>query len=91
MELEISSKAKSDLKNIYLYSIKNWNTKHVNQYMFGLENVFKLLIKNPNLGISINEILPNSRIISFRSHLVIYQLNSDTLRIDRVLHKNQLP
>ena len=35
--------------------------------------------------------LPNSRIISFRSHLVIYQLNSDTLRIDRVLHKNQLP
>ena len=91
MVVEISEKAQKDLIAIYLYTKTNWSKKQGRNYLFGLERTFKTISKNPNLGMSINDIISNARKLRFESHLVVYQIEEKSIKIDRILHKNQLP
>lgn len=91
MVVEINEKAQKDLIAIHQYTKTYWRKKQGEYYLFGLVRTFKSISKNPNLGMSINDIISNARKLRFESHLVVYQIEEKSIKIDRILHKNQLP
>ncbi|MFT6077313.1 MAG: plasmid stabilization system protein ParE [Myxococcota bacterium] len=46
----IKPSAYKDLKNIYLYSLKEFGTKRADRYVKDLDMAFNKLAKNPKLG-----------------------------------------
>ncbi len=42
--------AKQDLKNIWLYSFKNWGAEQADCYFDELNSAFALITENPELG-----------------------------------------
>ena len=86
MKIEISSRARLDLREIYLYTISHWSNDQGKMYLMGIENMFGLLKSNPHLGMSINSIIENSRYVKYESHFIIYQISKNKIMIDRILH-----
>jgi len=78
-------KARSDLKEIWLYSYENWGIKIADQYLDDLETGFQMIARNPDVGTSCDHISKGLRKLPVKRHLVVYRTTSEEVRIIRVL------
>ena len=78
--------AKQDLKNIWLYSFKNWGEKQADCYFDELNAAFALIAENPELGVACDYIREGYRHFHINHHLVFYRVAATKIHIVRVLH-----
>lgn len=81
--------AKTDLKDIALFTQKRWGITQRNIYLKQFDAAFWLLANNPEIGKACDEIRQHYRKFPQGSHVIFYRQNgSQSIRIIRILHKS---
>lgn len=90
VEIEYTEEAITDLKGIFSHIAQDSVTNALN-YIDYLENTIEKLEDNPELGMKCRRkrVRHECRILIIKSHLVIYKLTSDRVKIVRVLRDKQ--
>ena len=83
---EISQEADNDLGDIFDYTVDKFGLEQAIKYVSGLEDVFKNICCNQELGRLRDEIWKGLRSVSKESHTVFYRILEDRIRIVRILH-----
>ncbi len=83
---ELSEIADSDIDAIFDYTEREYGFDKAVGYVSGFEELFSLLLDNPELGRIRSEIRDGLRSIPKDEHIVFYRILSDHIRIVRVLH-----
>jgi len=78
--------AKQDLKNIWLYSFKNWGAEQADCYFDELNSAFALITENPELVFACDYIREGYRQFHINRHLVFYRVTATKIHIVRMLH-----
>lgn len=86
--IKISVKAYEDLENIYDYTLSNWGAKQAENYRRKLDEMFSLLLANPEIGRSILS-RPGYRFFPFLKHTIIYRKMPKAVFIVRVRHGSE--
>jgi len=84
----VSQRAKEDLRQIGLYTQREWGKVQRRKYLSGLDNKFSALSDNPLITPERQEFFPVVRIHQHESHLIIYVLDDLGITILRVLHQS---
>lgn len=87
--LQLTNKAKSDLKDIALFTSRRWGREQRNAYLKQFDEAFWLLAENPDIGKTCDEIRAGYRKFPQGSHVIFYQqIGSQNIQIIRILHKS---
>ena len=87
----LSLEAQSSLKNIRLYSIKNFGINRTRNYLQNIRDRFHELAENPSRG-RIREDLNVGYYSDFvGSHTIYYRINNTHIDIIDVLHQSMEP
>lgn len=88
-QFRLTVAAKNDLKHIAIYTKAQWGAEQRNTYLRQLDNQFKKLALNPDIGKPCEYIKPGYRKSSTGSHIVFYTCEpSGLVNIIRILHRN---
>ena len=90
-QLVIAPAAKTDLKDIYQYGLRQWGQNQSESYLEYIKEQFWTLTEQPLIGVDRSELLPGARSLPIESHTLFYRVTPDTLEIIRVLHDRQDP
>ncbi|MDZ7790983.1 MAG: type II toxin-antitoxin system RelE/ParE family toxin [Xanthomonadales bacterium] len=90
-QLVIAPAAKSDLREIYRYGLRQWGQAQAETYLANVKNQFWLLTQQPLMGAERPEVLTDARSLSIESHTVFYRVTANRVEIIRVLHGRQDP
>jgi len=86
---QLTVKAKSDLKDIALFTSRRWGREQRNIYLKQFDESFWLLAENPDIGKTCDEVRDGYRKFSQASHVIFYQqIGSQNIQIIRILHKS---
>jgi len=91
LQLVISPAAKSDLKNIFQFGLRNWGQSQSESYLENLKDHVWNLTEQPLIGIERPELLDNIRSSPVESHMLFYRVLSKQIEIVRILHGKQDP
>jgi len=78
--------AKEDLKNIWIYSQKNWGEIQADKYFDELEAGIALIAENPEIGFACDYIREGYRQYQINRHYIFYRVTSTKIHIVRVLY-----
>lgn len=85
----LTSKAKSDLKIIAVFTYKRWGMQKRNEYLLELDTCFHQLADNPNTGSTCDEIIQGYRKFPQGRHMIFYKETiNKQIQIIRILHQN---
>lgn len=87
MKYELSNLALKDIDSIWEHTMLNWSIRQAEKYYLDIFSEIEFVCKNPEIGISIDEIKPTHRNKLVGSHLIIYKVLNDIIFIDRILHQ----
>ncbi len=90
-QLVITPAAKTDLKEIYQYGLRQWGQAQSDSYFETLKEHFWALTTQPLIGVERPELLTGARSLPIESHTLFYRLTTDTVEIIRILHGRQDP
>jgi len=90
-EYRLSQVARLDLFEIADYTVDTWGMEQANRYLDGLDQCFKRLVENSEMGRPCNQIRPGYRRIDYEKHVVFYRIDEVGVFISRVLHQRMLP
>ncbi|MBO9559435.1 MAG: type II toxin-antitoxin system RelE/ParE family toxin [Caulobacter sp.] len=84
----LSPGAQRDMADIWLYSAQNWGVDRADAYIRALTDAMTLLVEDPSLGVSCENIRTGYRKRLSGSHAIFYRQGRDAIVIMRVLHQN---
>lgn len=87
LNYQLSKLAEIDLENIWIYTFENWSIKQADKYINQIIKQIEKVCSNPEIGKSISEIKSKHRMRKINSHLIIYKIEDEILKIDRILHE----
>jgi len=87
----ISPEAQKSLKNIKIYSIKNFGTKRTKLYLQSIHERFHQLAENPSLGIIRKDLSLGYYSNFVGSHTIYYRVKHTCLEIIDILHQSMEP
>ena len=87
LPFELSNLAKTDLEEIWIYTLNEWSIRQANSYYKLIISKIEEICKNPATGKSIASIKQNHRALQVKSHIIVYQVKDKKILIDRILHK----
>jgi len=90
-QLVIALAAKTDLKDIYQYGLRQWGQSQSESYLENIKEQFWTLTEQPLIGIDRSELLSNTRSLTIESHTLFYRVTPETVEIIRVLRGRQDP
>lgn len=79
-------RADEDLIDIYLYGSQHFGLASAENYFNDIHQAFLFLAENPLVAPEQKAFIPPVRIHRHARHLIIYQIENDSLLIVRVLH-----
>lgn len=88
LTVHIQVLAERDIKNIWLYSFKNWGEAQADKYYDELSKAMNLIAENPHIGIACDYIRKGYRQLHVNRHMIFYRLTAKKIRIVRVLGEN---
>lgn len=91
LTLYVAPEAKTDLKDIYRFGLRQWGKVQSEKYLAQLEDVFWSLTEQPCMGAERHELQNDIRAIVVASHTIFYRVTDIQLQIVRVLHNRQDP
>lgn len=84
--LALRPRAEQDLAEIWDFTQNRWSQAQARSYLQGISSTFDLLLEHPEIARERGEFSPPVRIHPFRSHMIIFMSNDDTVEIVRVVH-----
>ena len=87
----LSRRADDDLDAIYEYTTVNFGSEQARSYLIGLHDRFEELAALPALGRNAERLAPGLRRYPYRSHVVFYVPEGESVLIVRVLHESMEP
>lgn len=82
----LSEIADKDLEDIFDYTMDEFGFDQAEKYLLEIENVFQLLIINPESGKKRDEIKQGLYSFLKDNHIIFYRILDNHIRIVRVLH-----
>jgi toxin ParE1/3/4 len=79
--------ARTDLSDIWDYTLTAWSQDQAVTYLDGLGQVFEKLATFPDMARLRDEFTPPVRIFPYQQHMIIYTAHDTTLDVIRVLHR----
>ena len=89
MRVSKTDLAENDLNTIYRFGYDRFGAMQADKYANELFDLFELLAQNPLLERERFDFARPIRIHPFKSHLIVYEIEHDTLVIVRVLSRHQ--
>jgi len=89
--LRYSQRSKVDLKNIAIFTLQKWGENQVIRYLNQLDLACDRLTSTPWIGRDCSKLAPSLRRIESGSHVIFYRTLPKAVRIERILHRNQVP
>ena len=87
--LHISSKALSDLEEIWIYTLKKWSKEQADRYYSLLIDDIEFLQSHYYTGKSAEYIRPGYRVSYVKSYIIFYKIVDDQkLEVIRILHQS---
>ena len=84
---ELTRSAQADLKSIAKFTQERWGVRKRNTYLREIDQVFRALAKNANMGRACDEVREGYRKFPHGSHVIYYkQDDTDVLLVVRILH-----
>ena len=90
-QLVIAPAAKTDLKDIYQYGLRQWGQTQSESYLESIKEQFWALTEQALIGVDRSELLLGARSLPIESHTLFYRVTPETVEIIRVLHGRQDP
>jgi toxin ParE1/3/4 len=87
MRLEISNAARADIDNIHSFGEQQFGRLQADVYLAGLIDAFDLLCVAPAMNATRPEFGADVRMHFYKSYLVFYQIQSNTVMIRRILSR----
>ena len=84
-----TAQAEEDLIAIWLYITKD-NLTAADKMLAKFENVFEILIEQPEFGVARPDIAPELRYFPVGNYLIFYRIMTDGIQIVRVVHGSRL-
>ncbi len=85
---ELTCKAKSDLKNIAIYTQNTWGKRQRNIYLTKLDKSFYALAADHLKGVDCSEICIDYRKYNVGKHIIFFrEVNVNLIEIVRILHE----
>lgn len=69
--------ARKDIAQIRRYTLKNWGERQWSSYESAIRKKLQSLAENPELGIVVDEVSPNSFRFPIKDHVVYYHRKTD--------------
>ena len=85
-EYRLTPAAKSDLIDIWNYTVETWGEKQAERYLLDIETKLELLAANPQLGRQRPEINPGYYSFPVGKHIIFYVKSDNYIDIIGVLH-----
>lgn len=85
---KVSRKAEIDLAKMYEYGIETFGLKQAKGYLFGIHDLFQILVDNTNLGRDASEFIILLKRFSYKSHTIFYLVIDIDILIVRVLNQS---
>ena len=82
----LTHEADLDLEEIYEYTIRKFGLEQADKYLLGLHDGFQIIVQNPMLGRSANEVKAKLRRFEYQSHVVFYVSEANKILVMRILH-----
>jgi toxin ParE1/3/4 len=86
MEYRLSSRAKTDIADIYFYGSERWGERQADQYYLDMLAAFEEITKFPLSCRERPDVEAGIRIWIFHSHLIVYELQAEIVVVLRVVH-----
>ena len=84
---DLTKAACEDLKSIAKFTQERWGVRQRNTYLKVIDQVFRVLAKNPDMGRACDEVREGYRKFPHGSHVIYYnQIDGDPVLIVRILH-----
>jgi toxin ParE1/3/4 len=88
MQYKLSSKAKSDLINIWEFTLDNWSIDQADKYYSLIVDKIHDICKRPDLGRTYNHIRKGYWGINIKSHIIFYKIAEEgIIEVIRILHQ----
>lgn len=89
--VSFSGRAKTDLLNIGVYTLRTWGDAQTARYFEDLERCAEMLARNPRMGRSCDWIRPGLHRFEQGRHVVFYREVKGGIFVVRILHRSMLP
>lgn len=87
MSYKFSAKAKTDLQNIYLYSLREFGELKADKFPQSLFSMCDIISQNPDMGLMPDfETHPDVRKFPSLGYVFYYLVNSDITEVRRITH-----
>ncbi len=84
---DLTKAALEDLKSIARFTQGRWGVRQRDKYLKEIDQVFRALAKNPEMGRTCDEIREGYRKLAHASHVIYYkEHDEDAVLIVRILH-----
>ena len=84
--LRLTKKAVDDLRSIGRYTQKKWGHEQRNKYLKKLDDSFKIIAREPKIGVACDYIRKGYRRYHVGRHLIYYFQSDTNMEIVRILH-----
>ncbi len=91
LKLRISAKAQRDLEDIWTYSVSAFGESQTVAYVGQVRAALDLLLTNPRLARSADDVRPALRKFTVGSHVLYVRFDRTSLRLVRILHGRMDP
>jgi len=85
--LVVSEGAKADLREIRLFSQRQWGREQAADYVELVISRFAWLMKNARRGARADQLILGLRRVNVRRHAILYFEHADSIEVLRVLHQ----
>lgn len=85
---KLSKLAEHDLSAIWHYTVEQWGEPQADAYLQAVEAAIRLLVENPELGLSRETLRSGYRSYCHGKHVIFYRSYSYGVRVIRVLHQS---
>jgi toxin ParE1/3/4 len=83
--------ARLDLMEIGDYTLDHWGADQAIRYIDGLENCFRLIAANLEIGRKCDRLRKGYRRLEHQKHVIFYRGDKKDVLIVRILHQRVLP
>lgn len=89
MQLELSVQARRDIIALHRAGVERFGARLAAHHTSGLFNLLDLLTTNPQMARVHSRFRNNMRVLRYESHVIIYRIVEDVIRVVRILHGKQ--
>jgi toxin ParE1/3/4 len=87
--LLLSNEAHDDLQDILQYTLQTWSEHQAILYKEKLNNAFKSIIDNPEIGRKKDNYFAGCHCFSVGKHIIFYRIDSVSIQFVRILHESR--